>query len=177
MKESSNLEKFTPTTQHPQIEHRVDLAEEGHLNEFFNSPSFHDNAVQLSESSPVSAPRLFELCADNERLIGVYDDLVKQSIRYVETILELDSEARNQINYDPEVVMRKDQERRFAHNAFIDATNRMSRELAKAGEDNSFFASIITKLPDGSYSRPPYTVFAMQFAMSYYVAQHPSLTN
>ena len=176
MKESFGLEKSIDA-HHPQIEHHVDVVDEGHLSEFYNSPSFHDSAVSLAQSSPVSAPYLFELCTSNERLVGVYNELVKQSIRYVETILELDYEARNKVDYDPEVVMRKDQERRFAHNAFIDTTNRMSRELAKAGEDNSFFASIITKLPDGSYSRPPYTLFAMQFAMSYYLAQHPELTN
>lgn len=149
MKESFNLEKPIHDTSSFKIEHHVDLVEEGHLSEFYNSPSFHDNAVLLAQSSPVSASSLFESCVGNERLISVYDELVKQSIRYVETILELDYEVRNQINYDPEVVMRKDQERRFAHNAFIDSTNKMSRELAKAGEDNSFFASIITKLPDG----------------------------
>lgn len=176
MKESFGLEKAIDV-HHSQIEHRVDVVEEGHLSEFYNSPSFHDNAVALARSSPMSATHLLEVCTGNERLISVYYELVRQSIRYVETILELDYEARNQVNYDPEVVMRKDQERRFAHNAFIDTTNRMSRELAKAGEDNSFFASIITKLPDGSYSRPPYTLFAMQFAMSYYLAQHPELTN
>lgn len=171
MKESQPV-----SIQTPENHHGVFPAEETHLTAFYHSPSFHDGASNLAETCPVPAKQLLEMCEGNERLLKVYEDLVKQATRYVETILELDYEARNQQNYDPEMVSTKDRERRFAHNAFIDATNRMSRELDRAGEDNSAFAKVIFRLPDGTYSRPPYTLFAMQFAMSYYMMKHPNLT-
>ncbi len=154
----------------------IPTSAEAHLDTFFHSPSFHDGVSNLVENSPISAEDLLEMCAGDERLMKVYENLVRSAIRYVETILELDYEARNNTSYDPETVSRKDQERRFAHNAFIDATNMMSRELARADKDNTFFATVITRLPDGTYSRPPYTLFAMQFAMSYYLMKHPELT-
>lgn len=167
----------TPVPQPQENHHASPLVEETHLDAFYQSPSFRDGAISLAEGSPISAKDLIEMCEGNERLLIVYDDLVKQATRYVETILELDYEAKNKVNYDPETVAAKDRQRRLAHNAFIDSTNRMSRELYRAGEDNSAFAKVINKLPDGTYSRPPYTLFAMQFAMSYYTMKHPDLTN
>ncbi len=147
------------------------------LDTFYHSESFHDGSKNLAESSPISAQKLLKVCEGNELLMKAYNELVKQAVRYVETILELVDEVNHPERYDKDLIQMRDRARGFAHNAFIDATNRMSRELNRAGEDNKFFASVITKLSDGSYSRPPYTLFAMQFAMSYYLSRHPELTD
>ena len=147
------------------------------LDTFYHSESFHDGVKNLAEHCPISAKKLLEMCQGNEQLMKTYDDLVKQAIRYVETILELQDEISHPDRYDKELIMTRDRARGFAHTAFIDVTNKMSRELAGAGKDNKFFASVIIKLPNGSYSRPQYTLFAMQFAMSYYLSRHPELTD
>lgn len=105
----------------------------------------------------------------------MYTDLVKQAIRYVETIIELEEEINNPDRFDREMIQMRDKARGFAHTAFIDATNRMSRSLYKAEKDNSFFGNVIIPQGNGHYSRPPYTKFAMQFAMSYYFYLHPEL--
>lgn len=155
---------------------RLDAIEQQPLDTFYHSESFHDGIKNLTQHCPISAQKLLEMCQGNEQLMKTYDDLVKQAIRYVETILELEDEMSHPDRYDKDLIVTRDRARGFAHNAFIDVTNKMSRELARAGKDNRFFTSVITKLPNGSYSRPPYTLFAMQFAMSYYTGKHPELT-
>lgn len=166
-----------PTHMIPQQEQgQVDNPRELPLDTFYHSELHNAEIKILTEHCPISAQKLLEMCEGDEVLMKAYENLVKQSIRYVETILELEEEMSHPDRYDKDLIVTRDRARGFAHTVFIDTTNKMSLELSRAGKDNAFFASVITRLSDGSYSRPPYTLFAMQFAMSYYLGRHPELT-
>lgn len=64
-------------------------------------------------------------------LLKLKSNLIKSAIRYSHLRVEwrlIDLEARKNMN----------QERTFAHNAFIDSCNILSREMSKIGENNKW---------------------------------------
>jgi len=68
---------------------------------------------------------------ETRKLTGLKDDLIRAAIRY----------ARIRTDWKTmtlEEKKQKDSERTFAHNAFIDACNILSRNMAKAEEDISW---------------------------------------
>ncbi len=64
-------------------------------------------------------------------LLKLKSDLIKSAVRYSRLRVEwrlIDLEGRKNLN----------QERTFAHNAFIDSCNILSSEMAKVGENNKW---------------------------------------
>ena len=65
---------------------------------------------------------------ETRKLAGLKDDLIKAAIRYARIRTDWKTMTLDERK-------EKDNERTFAHNAFIDACNILSRNMVKAGED------------------------------------------
>ncbi len=108
---------------------------------------------------PKRADELYALSKDDETTEMLFLGVVKQSFRYLETIIELQRETQKEIGTE-EWAMR-DELRGRTHDATIASMNAWSRALAKAGVNNSFLRSVVG-------DRATYGAFAVGLALDVY---------
>jgi len=86
---------------------------------------------------------LESLCEGNELLENLLQEMLNYCYRYTETSIRF-RQALQELD-NPEKAKERaelDEETRTVHNAAIDSINLFSRELAKAGKDNSWMEKV-----------------------------------
>jgi hypothetical protein len=129
-----------------------------------------DSLKQVLEMLPKPVEELYSLSKKNELTEETFFSLVRQSFRYLETIIDLEEEKRK--GYGTEEYKNKDTARGRTHNATISSIDIWLRSLVKVGEDISFLDSIRA-------NRMTYGLFAVGIALGTYVNKDifPELTN
>ena len=107
----------------------------------------------------VTFESLESLCQGNETLEYCLHEMVIHSLRYTETVCKFEQIVKRG-QASNEDGMRKEIEslRTAVHDSTIDSINLLSRNLKKAGKDNSWINLLVTG------NRPAYMLFAMAIA-------------
>jgi len=121
-----------------------------------------DDLKMLIDMLPKRAKELEEISLESEGSERMFFNMVKQSFRYMQTIIDLEEEKSK--GYGSDEHAEKDKARTICHNATIDSINAWSRSLARAGVDNSFLAPVFG-------NRVTYGTFAIGLVLDIYTDQ------
>lgn len=92
----------------------------------------------------VDVAYLESLCEGSELLENLLQEMLTYCYRYAETSIRFRQALQELDNPDKaKEIAALDEETRTVHNAAIDSINLFSRELAKAGKDNSWMEKVV----------------------------------
>lgn len=109
-----------------------------------------------------------ELCEGDETLEALLDEMIEYMHRYTVDVCEWNKMDRmvGTKDYDPREFVKLDTQRTILHDAMIDSVRIFSRNLAKAGKDNSWVESIDSK------GRVGYAAFALKCTYAEIIRRH-----
>ncbi len=99
----------------------------------------------LIDMLPKRARELEEISQGSDDSERMFFNMIKQSFRYLQTIIDLQNTKPEDIG--SEEFQKKDETRKRCHDAIIGDINAWSRSLAKNGIDNSFMVGILATPP------------------------------
>lgn len=109
-----------------------------------------------------------EMCEGNENLESLLEDMIEYMHRYTIDVCEWEKMDRivGTKDYDPKEFAKLDAQRTILHEAMIDSVRIFSRNLAKAGKDNTWVESIDSK------GRAGYASFALKCTYAEIIKRH-----
>lgn len=115
----------------------------------------------------ISPEELESLCAGNEKLKSLYEQMVQKCFEYTADVFKLKKIVQKDVNSRDEEwradVEKSDMERHILHETTMDSINILSRNLKEEGRSNEWIRNIAN-------GRSAYTRFAIAFAFSYYLS-------
>ena len=139
----------------------------GHHGSLLNmATTMNDSKSSLEfviKNLPKRAKELEEISKQNPNSERMFFALVKQSFRYLQTIIDLQNEKEIS-GIGSEEERHKNELQTRCHNATISSVNSWSKSLYNAGIDNSFLSSVLSNPPN----RAVYGMFAVGLALDIY---------
>ena len=117
----------------------------------------------IIKNLPKRAKELEEISKQNPDSERAFFSLVRQSFRYLQTIIDLQN-SRDEHGIGSAEGGEADSGRTRCHNATIDAINIWSRSLHRANIDNSFLSGVLSK----PLNRAVYGMFAVGLVLDIY---------
>lgn len=111
----------------------------------------------------VSEEYLYELCADNEILTELIEDMITYFYRYTIDVCQQESLKKEGIPENLEEINRREDPRTALHNAMIDSVRILWRNMEKAGKDVAWTQALDKSwdLPIDKVSRARYGKLAL----------------
>lgn len=161
------MEKLNGTVDANNLEHKRDShffsSHHGELHDVAEAIKDDDSSLKmLIDMLPKRARELEEISQQSDDSDRMFFNMVKQSFRYLETIIDLQN-ARSEDLGSVEA-QEKDRARSRCHDAVISDINAWSRSLAKNNIDNSFMVGILGTPPN----RAIYGTFAIGLVTDIY---------
>jgi hypothetical protein len=121
-----------------------------------------DSLKMLIEMLPKKAKELEEISAQSPDSERMFFNMVRQSFRYLQTIIDLQDIKKDKLGTQEH--RDSDDARGRCHDATVDSVNAWSRSLFKNNIDNSFMAGVLSTPPN----RAVYGMFAVGLVSDIY---------
>lgn len=122
-----------------------------------------DSLKMLIDLLPKKAKELEEISIQSPDSERMFFNMVRQSFRYLQTIIDL-QDTKEKEGLGTEEHKESDDARGRCHDSTIDSINAWSRSLSKNDIDNSFMAGVLTTPPN----RAMYGMFAVGLVSDIY---------